>query len=181
MFTFEVNYTGADRVKNSLNGLNEAFSGKDQRSILRQIGALYLADTESRFDKEHDVDRKKWTELSDVTIRLKKYGTKGRDKSIMDASHRGVWTGDLASSLKMRFEGNSVVIGSDIPYAKPFHYGVKKLKKVGKKATIPWGKTPPRRFLGRNARIDGKALTLLRSILIQQFGLDKSFVNENFK
>lgn len=184
MFTFEVNYTGGDRLTSALKGMNEAFGQQDHRSILRKIGALYLHETEMRFEKQYDVDRKKWTALSPATIRLKRYGTKNRDRGLMGATHRGVWTGDLASSLKMRFEGNSVLIGTDVEYAKPFHYGVKKLRKLSggrDGATAPWGPIPPRRFLGRNQRIDHQVMALLRRTLIQQFGLDKSFINENFQ
>lgn len=172
MFTFEVNYTGGDRLRNVLNGLNEAFNKTDHRSILQQIGQLYLDETDHRFTKGYDVDRKKWKPLKPSTIRLKGHDTVG---------HK---TTDLRRSVKMDFIGNSVFIGTDSPYAKTFHYFVKKGKfrraSPGVQA-IPWGDIPARSFIGRNNRIDGKAVTLLRKILIQQFGLDKSFVNENFQ
>jgi len=172
MFTFEVNYTGGDRLRNVLNGLNEAFSKTDHRSILQQIGQLYLDETDNRFTKGYDVDRKKWKPLKPSTIRLKGHDTVG---------HK---TTNLRRSVKMDFVGNSVFIGTNSPYAKTFHYSVKKGKfrraSPGVQA-IPWGDIPARSFIGRNKRIDGKAITLLRKILIQQFGLDKSFVNENFK
>ena len=172
MFTFEVNYTGGDRLRNVLNGLNEAFSKTDHRSILQQIGQLYLDETDNRFTKGYDVDRKKWKPLKPSTIRLKGHDTVG---------HK---TTDLRRSIKMDFVGNSVFIGTNSPYAKTFHYFVKKGKfrkaSPGVQA-IPWGDIPARSFIGRNTRIDDKAMTLLRKILIQQFGLDKSFVKDNFQ
>ena len=172
MFTFEVNYTGGDRLRNVLNGLNEAFSKTDHRSILQQIGQLYLDETDNRFTKGYDVDRKKWKPLKQSTIRLKGHDTVGHE------------TTDLRRSIKMDFVGNSVFIGTNSVYAKNFHYFVKK-GKYRKAApgvqAIPWGDIPARSFIGRNQRIDNKAITLLRKILIHQFGLDQSFVKDNFQ
>lgn len=175
MFSFEVNYTGNDKVRNVLNGLSEAFSGQQARSMLRKVGALYLAETENRFEKEYDPDRKKWAALKPSTVRLKGKGYKGRGPGIKGATHRGVWTGDLATSLKMRVEGDSVIIGSDVPYAKPFHYGAKKLKKLSSGingATAPWGEIPSRRFLGRNNRIDDKVVKLIKAEILKSTGLN---------
>ena len=172
MMSFEVNYTGGDRLRNVLNGLNEAFSKTDHRSILQQIGQLYLDETDRRFQNEYDVDRKKWKALKPSTVRLKGHNTIGHE------------TTNLRRSIKMEFIGNSVFVGTNSPYAKTFHYFVKK-GKFRKAApgvqAIPWGDIPARSFIGRNTRIDGKAITLLRNILIKQFGLDKTYVNENFK
>lgn len=166
MFSFEVNYTGNDKVREVLNGLSESFSGQQTRSMLRKVGALYLAETENRFEKEYDPDRKKWAALKPSTVRLKGKGYKGRGPGIKGATHRGVWTGDLATSLKMRFEGDTVVIGSDVEYAPWFHYGVKQ------KNGHPWGTIPPRRFLGRNNRIDDKVVKLMKAEVLKATGLN---------
>ena len=180
MFTFEVNYTGNAKVQKAFDGLFSAFSRDTQRGILARIGHEYIADTEKRFEKQHDVDRKPWANLSKTTVRLKKKGDGRRGPGIMGASHRGVWTGDLATSLKMRFDGNSVVIGTDIEYAKPFHYGVKKLNKIGAKATTPWGPIPPRRFLGRNNRIDKKVIGIVRDELAKKIGIDPGSAGRDY-
>jgi phage gpG-like protein len=167
---FEVKYTGANRVDSLLRGLEEAVGSPVQRAILRKVGAAYLSDTENRFSKEYDPDRKKWKELRDVTVRMKKHGDKRREPGIMGPTHRGVWTGDLATSLKMRFDGDSVIIGSDVEYAPWFHYGVKKLKKIGQNRTVPWGPIPPRRFLGRNNRIDKRVMGIIQEELAKKIG-----------
>jgi phage gpG-like protein len=172
MFNFEVDYTGNEKVRNSLNGLFQIFSRDFQRGILARIGHEYIADTENRFNKEYDVDRKKWAELKPSTIRLKKYGDGRRGPGILGPTYRGVWTGDLATSLKMRFDGNSVLIGSDIEYAPWFHYGVKNLKKIGTTKTAPWGRIPPRRFLGRNNRIDSRVINIIQEQLAKKIGID---------
>lgn len=166
MFNFEVDYTGADKVRNALNGISESLSGKQTRSILQKVAALYISDTENRFDREYDVDRKKWEPLRKTTIRLKEQGYRGRSPAINGAAHRGVWSGKLSTSLKYRIEGDTVIIGSDLKYAPFFHYGVKK------KGGHPWGTIPPRRFLGRNTRIDSKVIQMVRNELIKATGLD---------
>jgi phage gpG-like protein len=171
MFNFEVNYTGNAKVQQSLSGLFQSFSRDFQRGVLARVGREYLAETEKRFEKEYDPDRKKWKELSVATVRMKKRGDKRRGPGIMGPAHRGVWTGDLATSLKMRFDGDSVIIGSDVEYAPWFHYGVKKLKKIGQNRTVPWGPIPPRRFLGRNNRIDKRVMGIIQEELAKKIGI----------
>lgn len=180
MFSFEVNYTGNAKVQKAFDGLFSAFSRDTQRGILARIGHEYIADTEKRFENEHDVDRKPWKALRPVTVKLKKTGDGRRGPGIMGASHRGVWTGDLATSLKMRFDGNSVVIGTDVEYAKPFHYGVKKLTTLKGKANAPWGPIPARRFLGRNNRIDKKVIGIVRSELAKKIGIDPGSAGRDY-
>lgn len=167
MFNFEVDYTGADKVRNALNGISESFSGKQTRSILQKVAAMYIAETEDRFKNENDLDRKKWPSLSPVTIRLKQKGYEGRKPAAHGATRIGVWTGDLSSSIKYRIEGDTVIIGSDVKYAKHFHYRV---PKGGGK--VGWGTSPSRRFLGRNTRIDSKVIQVVRNELIKATGLD---------
>lgn len=165
MLNFEVHYTGADKVREWLNGLGEAFGPSGQKEILRKVGALYLNDTEKRFEKQVDPDRKKWKPLSPTTIRIKK-----QTGSLMGAEHIGVWTGNLASSLQMRISGDSVFIGSNIKYAPWFHYGVKRFSKKGRRM-YPWGTIPPRRFLGRNTRIDEKVIGLVKKEVSHRLGI----------
>ena len=159
MLRFEVDYTSADKIKNLLFGLSEAFNKPDHKSILTQIGQIYLDETKRRFDTESDVDRKKWKPLRPVTVALKGH------------SRIGFKTGKLAKSIRMRFEGDSVLIGTDVIYAKTFHYFVKK-GSFGKRT--PWGDIPRRSFIGRNARIDDKVMKKLKEIYSKQFGLDVS-------
>lgn len=86
----------------------------------------------------------------------------------------------MATSLKMRFDGNSVVIGTDVKYAKPFHYGVKKLTKLKGKAKAPWGPIPARRFLGRNNRIDKKVIGIVRDELAKKIGIDPGSAGRDY-
>lgn len=74
MFSFEVNYTGNDKVQKAFDGLFKALSRDSQRGILAKVGHWYIHDTEERFNKQHDVDRKPWKALKDSTIQLKTTG-----------------------------------------------------------------------------------------------------------
>ncbi len=159
MLRFETNYTVSDKLRKLLTGLNEAFTPSDQRSVLTQIGQIYLDATKKRFATESDVDRKRWNPLRPDTIRKKGH------------SRIGLLSGDLRNSLKMSFTGNSVFIGTDVIYAKTFHYFVKK-GSFGK--GIPWGDIPRRSFIGRNNRIDDQVAKKLKQIYAKQFGLDVS-------
>ncbi len=176
MLNFEVDYTSAKKVEEYLRGLDEALGATAQREVLRKIGNLYLADTLKRFESQHDPDRKPWAQLKPVTIKHKTYGTKRRGASIDAPERRGVWTGELINSLTYRMEGNSVLIGTDVDHAKPFHYGTKKKKQLGGNATAPWGNVPPRRFLGRNTRIDNKVLKVVNDEITKIVGINPNSV-----
>lgn len=173
MLRFEVDYTSADKVQNIIRklDLSDAF-GDGSRSILRKVGILYLKETEDRFSKQYDPDRKSWKKLSPTTLRIKK-----QTGSLMGAEHVGVWTGTLASSLQMRVSGNSVFIGTNVHYAPFFHYGVKRLSKRGNK-THPWNTIPSRRFLGRNTRIDEKVIRLIKQEVGARLGITVNEVND---
>lgn len=172
MIRFEVDQTSAKRVQDALNGLGEALGPAGQQRILRQIGAMYLHETERRFETQSDPDRKKWKELSPTTVKFKsglRRHPSGRGPSIDSPTRKGLWTGTLASSLQMRVEGDKVLIGSNVEHAPWFHYGVR----AGK----TWGPQPSRRFLGRNTRLDQKALDILKKVLIETYGIPASDVN----
>lgn len=172
MIRFEVDYTSAKRVQDALNGLGEALGPIGQNRILRKIGSMYLHETEKRFETQSDPDRKKWPELSPTTVKFKaglRRHPSGRGPSIDSPTRKGLWTGTLASSLQMVVQGDTVKIGSNVEHAPWFHYGVR----AGK----TWGRQPSRRFLGRNTRIDQKALNILKQELIGKYGIAESDVN----
>lgn len=169
MIRFQANYTNADKVRDILHGVSESLNGTDRLTILRKVGAIYLKETEDRFENQHDVNRKRWKPLTQRTIARKK-----RKGSIYAPNHIGVFSGKLASSIKMRFEGDSVFIGSDQVYAKTFHYSVKKgafgTNSMGR--PIPFGDIPARTFVGRNNRTDTKVINMLKKHYAESLGLD---------
>lgn len=177
MLNFEVNYTSAKKVEEALRGLDEAFKPETHRKILRKIGLAYLGDTLKRFKNQHNPDRKPWATLKPVTVYYKTHGMKGRGRSVDSPERRGVWTEDLYNSINFRIEGNSVIIGTDVEYAPFFHYGVKRLKKLKGSQTAPWGIIPPRRFLGRNTRIDQMILKIYNESLREELGMNLNSVS----
>ena len=156
LLNFEIDYTSAQKVQDALNGLSEAFGPAERDRILRKIAIDYLADTEKRFDKQYDPDRKKWSPLRYSTIRVKE-----RKGSLLEAMHIGVWTGELASSLQYVLRGDTVSIGTNVRHGPWFHYGTKK----------GWGPVPSRRFLGRNTRIDQKILRTFENEIRKRIGI----------
>ena len=172
MLNFKVNYTSADRVQRALVGLEEALGSTGRNLILRSIGQIYLHETERRFKTQSDPDRKKWRGLTKTTLKFKSGKVdhpSGRGPSIERPEYIGIWTGALASSINMRIQNDSVLIGSNVPHAPWFHYGNKSMK--------TWGQQPSRRFLGRNTRIDGKAINIIKSILINKYGIPLQDIN----
>lgn len=166
MLNFKVDYTSAKKVQDALRGLEEALGPREQNQILKKIAVQYLAETEKRFGSQSDPDRKKWKPLKPSTVKMKQ--RKGslseffkNDTAKIEPTHIGVWTGKLVSSLQYRISGDTVTIGSDVPYASWFHYGHKK----------GWGPTPSRRFLGRNTRIDEKILRIYENEIMKRIGL----------
>lgn len=189
MIRFEVNHTGNAKVMRAFDGLYSALSRDSQRGMLIRAANIYVSETKKRFEKQYDVDRKKWPVNTDTTIRLKTTGFKCRDAA-ENPNHIGVWTGKLINSIRYRLEGNEVLIGSDLPYATTFHYGAKKGTLAGPRSRLgasrkriakgktplayggsPWGDIPPRRFLGRNNRIDGQVVLVIRDELAKKIGL----------
>jgi phage gpG-like protein len=190
MIRFEVNHTGNAKVMRAFDGLYSALSRDSQRGILIRAANIYVSETKKRFEKQYDVDRKKWKENTDTTIRLKTTGWKGRGPAVNGPTHVGVWTGDLVNSIRYRLLGDEVLIGSDLPYATTFHYGAKKGTLAGARSRLgasrkriakgkeplsyggsPWGDIKPRRFLGRNNRTDSQVVLMIRDELAKKIGL----------
>jgi phage gpG-like protein len=175
---FELVHTGNAKVEKAMDGLFKALSPEFRYGVLRKVANLYLSETVKRFDYQYDVDRKKWKANTETTSHYKKKGLYRKKKmvrppAIMGPNHVGTWTGTLATSLEVNFGYSEVMIGSDQPYAKTFHYGAKKgAFGVDRRGNpIPWGDIRPRRFLGRNNRIDKQVTNLIRDELANKIGL----------
>ena len=160
MMTFEVEHTGSNKIQGLLSGLKNAFNDTERKNILRAVGTIYTQATRERFDKQYDVDRKKWKPLRPVTVRLKGHSKIG---------HK---TGALRKSIRMRIQGDSVYVGTDLIYAKTFHYFVKKGQygKTSRDQPIPWGNIPRRSFIGRNLRLDDKVIKMLKRTYKEKYG-----------
>jgi phage virion morphogenesis protein len=150
---FEANVSGNERIQKALRELAESINPQMKRELMRKIGIEYVLFVETEvFDKQRSHQRKKWKELSPVTIEAKKKKGSRRGPGFI-----GTWTGDLVDSQTFRVVGDSVFIGSDVPYAPFFHFFVKK----GRNKGGPWGDIPARPFLGVSERADKRILKVM--------------------
>lgn len=153
MINFDVKVSG-DAVDKALLRLI-LFSQQPQlRQALIKIASVYQRATEGRFSSMTAPTGRPWKRNTTATKRLKATGGLGKPVAIDGPTHVGVWTGKLASSIKYEVVGNSIRIGSAMPYASLFQEG-----HAGKK---PWGSTPARPFLGSTKRADTEVLQVLK-------------------
>jgi phage gpG-like protein len=175
---FEVNYTNPQRVQKAFEGVFAALSGASRGAILGRIGEHYKIETKHRFDKQYNVDRKRWPRNTETTIKYKTMGPiAGYPKAVRGPFHVGIWKEKLQKSIDYRINGNEVWIGSNVPYARVFQKGAKTgtihsyIGANGKPVNTPWGDIPPRPFLGRNKRIDEKIMGIVHDELASKIGI----------
>lgn len=150
---FEANVSGNERIQRELARLAANMNPERKNELMNKIGENYVDFVKTEvFDKQRSHQRKTWAELSPVTIRIKEKKGSRRGPGFI-----GTWTGDLVDSLTFRVVGDSVFIGSDVPYAPFFHFFVKK----GRNKGGPWGDIPPRPFLGVSERADKRILKVM--------------------
>lgn len=125
-------------------------------TVLDLIGEMLVDSTRQRFATSTGPDGQRWASNSPVTILRylgkykgsygKKTGKKTKAGSVRAAGKRPLIgeSGDLASEFYPLVEGNTLYIGSTVPYAAVQQFGAKK-HQFGK---APWGDIPARPFLG---------------------------------
>jgi phage virion morphogenesis protein len=136
----------------ALNRLSQGVS--DPRPVLMEIGESLMESTKQRFETSTAPDGTPWAPNSEVTVLkyLEKvsgaYGKKGglTKKGMMALLGKKPLigeSGDLAREFSYSVEGNTLTVGSTMPYAAMQQFG-------GSKARFPhlWGDIPARPFLG---------------------------------
>lgn len=105
--------------------LKLAQRSEDLRHLMRNIAGIFASSTEENFKEE---GRPKWQDLKEKTkkARVKKRKWPGQILQV---------EGVLASSINTQYDENSVVIGSNLPYAAIHQKGGKAGRY--KKANIP--------------------------------------------
>lgn len=142
-------------------------AGTDPKPMLDDIRELLVLSTLRRFSDSVAPDGSKWAPNSQVTILQylgqysgsfsKKGGKKGGKLTakgagrVMSKKPLIGETGDLSSQFSWQIEGgNTLLIGTNVPYAAAQQFGMKKgyagTSKHG--SPIPWGDIPARAFLG---------------------------------
>lgn len=127
------------------------------KPVMPEIAKIYAISTEQNFDNQTSPSGQRWKPNSPATQRLKLHGMKNRPPAIAGPSHVGVWSGRLATSIQWRVVGNAAIIESKQPHAGFFQ--------MGHKAVRPWGRTPPRPFLGQSVKVERQIEAMLKRYL----------------
>lgn len=150
MLTIQVQ--GLDTVQNQLRRLAER--GANLTPLLKNMGEQVLNSTQERFESSTDPDGNRWASNSPVTF-ARLLGSRHTNKS-GKINARGVsrvmskkpliLSHTLQGSIRYQLNGQSVMVGTNLVYAKMMHFG-------GAKSAFPhlWGDIPARPFLGISA------------------------------
>lgn len=150
MVTVEIQ--GLETIQNQLLRLIER--GNNLQPLLKNMGEQVLNSTQERFESSTDPDGNRWVSNSPVTF-ARLLGSRHTNKS-GKINARGVsrvmskkpliLSHTLQGSIRYQLNGQSVMVGTNLVYAKMMHFG-------GTKSAFPhlWGDIPARPFLGISA------------------------------
>jgi len=100
-------------------GTTEVLAGvasraRDLSPVMDDIGNMLQLSADMCFQAEQDPDGNAWTPLAPDTVKRK-----------AKAGHEGMlqWSGALRRSIHRRVEGNSVTVGTNLPYAAIQQFG----------------------------------------------------------
>ena len=102
---------GIDNLRNKVNLFTHSY-------IPRAVAMAIYGDIKEKFDKEKDVNGKRFAPLKASTIRAKKRKGKTDYKILRD-------TGHLLNSLNTSISGNTIKIGYSVPYATYHQHGTR--------------------------------------------------------
>ena len=108
-FKFAVN---DDAVRQRLMGFILAV--RDLSPAMEKIGISGMAATDMRFEREVGPDGQPWAVLAPSTIKRK--AKAGREAKLQ-------WSGRLRASFTRQVDANSVVWGTNVPYARAHQHG----------------------------------------------------------
>ena len=106
--------------------LELASRGENLRPLMKNIAGIFASSTEENFKEEGRPD--KWTDLAEITKEKRKKKNKWPGQILQVQ-------GQLASSVNTQYDVESVVIGSNLPYAAIHQLGGQAGK--NKKVEIP--------------------------------------------
>lgn len=147
MLTIEIQ--GLDTVQNQLLRLAER--GTNLTPLLKNMGEQVLNSTQERFHTSTDPDGNAWASNSPVSFaRLlgsrhthKSGKINARGVSAVMSKKTLILSHTLQGSIHYQVNGQSMMVGTNLVYAKMMHFG-------GTKSAFPhlWGDIPARPFLG---------------------------------
>lgn len=124
------------RVIKALEHLSKATA--NPRPALLAIGEDLVKSTKKRFDESRGPDGKAWAPNSPATLKRKR------------GSKPLIGEGTLRDQISYSESSNVLTIGSSMVYAATQQFGAKQgeFGRTKRNAPIPWGRIPPRPFLG---------------------------------
>lgn len=139
----EMNLRELDGVREKLE--KARLSPQERKKLLASVAQLVEMQSKERFDTQTDPDGNRWKEISAVTAAYyrKKFIT---HRSLLHVS------GLLRESIESQVNSWQAVIGATRIYAATHQYGAEKgqFGRTKRNAPIPWGRIPPRPYLGLN-------------------------------
>lgn len=132
--------------------------------LLNNMGEHMLNSTQDNFSDSQAPDGSTWAANSGVTLANYLGNKTGRKRKTAAANKKPLigisgWRSGLAGTLTYQVLGDTLVFGSNKPYAAVMHFGAKKgafgQTKYG--VPIPWGDIPARPWLGVS-HTDGQIL-----------------------
>lgn len=159
------------RVKDEavLKALDElADRTRDMTPVMRSVAGALADGIEQAFEEERDpTTGKSWPKLSKVTIRRRKAAGHWPGKKLQVSGH-------LASSIVPRYGRDFAAAGTNVKYAGTLQrgarrgqYGRGKYKTRRGSFPIPWGKIPPRPFIGLSSATREDILDIVGRHLIR--------------
>lgn len=146
------------QVERALTNLANSMTPAQQRVLYRKVATLYISNTKSRFTYMNEPGGARWASLKKSTVDYKR-----RKGSLGNPQRIGLFKGKLVNSIGYTVQGNNILIGSNVPYAKTFQFGAGAgsfPSRSWKQIAIPWGDVPPRPFLGPNKVTNDKVMVL---------------------
>lgn len=143
------------QVTAAIRQINETLG--NPAPVYRDIGELLLVSTKRRFADKLAPDGSRWAANSAIT-----QARKGGNDPLIGESKR------LGREIYYRVEGQQLIIGSPLEYAAVQHFGARKgqFGKSKRNGPLPWGRIPPRPFLGVSAKDQADIFDIIKEHLL---------------
>lgn len=127
---------------------------------LNQIGEQMVKNTRQRFATKTAPDGTRWADNSPLTQQRK-----GRNDPLIGESGA---RGGLLGSFSYNASTNTLVFGNSREYAAVQHFGARKgqFGKSKRNGPLPWGRIPPRPFLGVSAKDQADIFDIIKEHLL---------------
>lgn len=171
---------GSKEVSSAIDQLRNRLTTTQLQKALEDIGKIYVKEAKYRINNQTDPKGRTFPWNTETTRRYKRKGmSRGylrytRGPAIEGPNKRLIWTGKLRKSLQYFVSGNTVIVFSNVPYAKTQQFGADagdfadytNLMSGRELGPIPWGPIPARPFLGTNKKTNEAVIAKLGEHLL---------------